>query len=238
MRKRKGLPGESRERAEAAAEIDAYLARLRSCLRHTDPGQIAAVAERLWEVARAGGQVLIAGNGGSAASASHMALDLGKSTLGRPPRRHGVRVRTLALNDPGPMITAWGNDYGYERIFAEQIRTHGRPGDAAVLFSVSGNSPNIVAAAETAKAMGLTVIALLGRPGGRVRELADAAMIVPSEDYGIVEDVHLAINHAVSRYVMNAAAAGPPAGRDVDLTRRPAVHAGTPPARAASRRRG
>jgi D-sedoheptulose 7-phosphate isomerase len=191
--------------ADAATPIVRnHLARLQDCLRELPGDQVAAVAERLWDVARSGGQIMVAGNGGSAATASHMALDLGKSTLGRNARQGALRVRTIALNDPGPVITAWANDHGYERVFAEQIMTLARPGDAAVFFSVSGNSPNIVAAARAARAIGVTVIAVLGRPGGAMRGLADLAIVVPSESYQIVEDVHLAINHMVTRYVMQA----------------------------------
>ena len=184
--------------------IQDHLAGLTLCLRALPADQIAEVAERLWQVARAGGQILVAGNGGSAATASHMALDLGKSTRGRVPRTGALRVRTVALNDAGPMVTAWANDHGYEWIFAEQIATLARPGDVAVLISVSGNSPNVVAAARAARTAGAAVIALLGRPGGAVRALADLAVVVPSEDYGIVEDVHLAINHMVTRYLTEA----------------------------------
>ena len=186
------------------AIVHDHLGRLQDCLRHLEADQVAAVAERLWAVARSGGQIIVAGNGGSAATASHMALDLGKSTLGRTPRPAALRVRTIALNDPGPMITAWANDHGYERVFAEQIATLARPGDAAVFFSVSGNSPNVVAAARAARSIGATVIGLLGRPGGVMRELSDLAIVVPSEDYGVVEDVHLAINHIVTRCLRTA----------------------------------
>jgi D-sedoheptulose 7-phosphate isomerase len=197
----------------ATPVVQTHLARLQECLRDLPGDQVAAVAERIWEAARSGGQIIIAGNGGSAATASHMALDVGKSTLGRSPHLSARRLRTLALNDPGPVITAWANDHGYERVFAEQIMTVAGPADAVVLFSVSGNSPNIVAAARAARAIGATVIGVLGRPGGTVRGLADLAIIVPSEDYQIVEDVHLAIGHMVTRYVMRAMESSPPSTR-------------------------
>jgi D-sedoheptulose 7-phosphate isomerase len=193
------------------AAVRAYLAQLERCARAVPAAQIARVVEHLWEVARAGGQILIAGNGGSAATASHMALDLGKTTQGRDPRLGGLRVRTIALSDPS-VLTAWANDRGYEGVFAEQIATLARPGDAAVLVSVSGNSPNVVAAARAARAAGATVIALLGQPGGAVRALADLAVIVPSEDYGIVEDAHLAINHIVTRCLRQAVESVAPVG--------------------------
>src|SRR5690348_18468284 len=85
--------------------VQTHLARLQECLRELQADRIAEIADRLWAVAKSGGQILIAGNGGSAATASHMALDLGKSTLGPDPRRAALRIRTIALNDPGPVIT-------------------------------------------------------------------------------------------------------------------------------------
>jgi D-sedoheptulose 7-phosphate isomerase len=186
----------------AAPVVGGHLSRLQQCLRDLAADQVAAVAERIWDVARSGGQIITGGNGGSAATASHMALDLGKSTLGRNAHPGALRVRTFALNDPVAVITAWANDHGYDRVFAEQIKTLARPGDAVVFFSVSGNSPNVVAAARAARSAGTTVIGVLGRPGGTMRELADLAIIVPSEDYQIVEDVQMAISHIVTRYVM------------------------------------
>ncbi|HYM71122.1 MAG TPA: SIS domain-containing protein [bacterium] len=181
----------------------AYTARLRACLGAVPAGEIATVADRLHRIARAGGTIFLAGNGGSAATASHVALDLGKSTLGRPPRLGAKRIRTVALGDTATM-TAWANDHGYECVFAEQISTLARPGDAALLFSVSGNSPNIVAAARAARAAGAAVIALVGRPGGEVRTLADLAVVVPSSEYEVVEDVHLAIGHILTVHLRDA----------------------------------
>jgi D-sedoheptulose 7-phosphate isomerase len=201
--------------------VESHLVRLQKCLQELQADRVAQIADRLWAVAKSGGQILIAGNGGSAATASHMALDVGKSTLGRDPRRAEVRIRTIALNDPGPVITAWANDHGYERVFAEQIVTLARPGDAAVFCSVSGNSPNVVAAARAARSIGMVVIGLLGRPGGAMRELADLALVVPSEDYQIVEDAHLAISHMVTRFLITAVESTAASGRHAAQAARP-----------------
>jgi len=199
----------------------AYLARLRACLAAVSADEIAAVAERLWEVARGGGTIFVAGNGGSAATASHLALDVGKGTLGRPPQRGGPRIRTAVLSDPA-VLTAWANDHGYEGVFAEQIRALARPEDAVVLLSVSGTSPNVVRAARAARAAGAVVIALVGRPGRTLGELADLAVVVPSEEYEVVEDVHLAINHIITEYLRAALRASPPrARRSAGRGRRP-----------------
>lgn len=192
-------PGRRARRAQPL--VRDYLARLRRSASALPSTQIAAVAEHLWRVVRSGGQVLIAGNGGSAATASHMALDLSKTTLGERPRPGTLRVRALALTDPGAVLTAWANDGGYERVYAEQITALARPGDVVVLISVSGNSPNIVAAAHAAREARSSVVALLGQPGGALRVLADLAIVVPSEDYGVVEDLHLIINHIVTQHL-------------------------------------
>jgi D-sedoheptulose 7-phosphate isomerase len=187
--------------ATARAAMDDHIFRLRGALGTIDTAHVVAVAERLWQVARNGGLVLIAGNGGSAANAAHMAVDLGKSSLGRPPRAAAVRVRAVALSDAASVLTAWGNDEAYERVFAEQVTTLGREGDAVLLLSVSGTSPNIVAAARAARSAGAVVIALLGGDGGAVRALADLGIVVPSDDYQVVEDAHLAINHMITTYL-------------------------------------
>jgi len=190
--------------ATARAAADAHLDRLRAALEGVAPSEIASAAERLRRVAEAGGLILIAGNGGSAATASHMALDLGKSTLGRPPRRGALRVRTFCLADPSPVLTAWANDEGYEAVFAQQITTLAQPGDAVVLLSVSGTSPNVVAAARAARAAGAAVIALTGERGRGMRRFADHAVVVPDNDYRVVEDVHMAISHMITAYVTEA----------------------------------
>jgi len=186
--------------ADARAAVDDHVFRLRAALAAIDASAVSAIGERLGQVLRAGGLVLLAGNGGSAATASHMAVDLGKAALGRPPRPEVPRLRTIALSDPA-VVTAWANDEAYDAAFAEQITTLARPGDAVVLLSVSGRSPNVVAAARAARAAGAAVIALLGGDGGTVRPLADHALVVPSDDYQVVEDAHLAVNHMVTTYL-------------------------------------
>lgn len=185
----------------ARAAMDDHIFRLRAALAVVDTSDLVAVAERLWQIARAGGLVLIAGNGGSAANASHMAVDLGKSSLGRPPRAGVPRVRALALGEASGTLTAWANDGAYETAFAEQVTTLAREGDAVLLLSVSGHSPNIVAAARAAREAGAGVFALLGGDGGAVRALADHSIVVPSDDYQVVEDAHLAINHMLTTYI-------------------------------------
>lgn len=191
----------ARTPAEAGTAAETHRARLQTCLRAIDTASIVAVAERLRRIAASGGLILIAGNGGSAATASHMALDLAK---GRLPGQEALRVRTISLADPSPVLTAWANDAGYEGVFAEQISTLAGRSDGVVLLSVSGTSPNIVAAARAARTVGATVVALTGARGHGMRRLADLAVVVPSDDYRVVEDVHLAISHMITAYLSEA----------------------------------
>jgi D-sedoheptulose 7-phosphate isomerase len=101
----------------------------------------------------------------------------------------------LSLTDNVPLITAWANDAGYERVFLEQVRTFTDPGDVLVAISGSGNSPNVVEAVKLAKAMKAETIGILGFAGGKLKDLVDTALIVASDDYGPVEDVHMALDH-------------------------------------------
>jgi D-sedoheptulose 7-phosphate isomerase len=141
-----------------------------------------------------GQRVFIMGNGGSAAAASHFACDLVKTAEvdGFEP------VRAFALSDNVPLLTAWGNDAAYERVFAEQVRALADPGDVLIAISASGNSPNILAGLTAAAAKGISTIGLLGFDGGAALELVDIAIHIPSRDYGVVEAAHAAVTHAIT----------------------------------------
>jgi D-sedoheptulose 7-phosphate isomerase len=136
-------------------------------------------------------QLFIFGNGGSAANASHFATDLGKGASDKL----GKRFRIWSLNDNVSWLTALGNDYAYEDVYVRQLINHGRPGDVVLALSVSGNSPNVVKAVEWARKSGLFTAALVGGKRGRLAELADQAIVIPSEHYGRVEDAHMTICH-------------------------------------------
>jgi D-sedoheptulose 7-phosphate isomerase len=153
-----------------------------------------AVLEQAWTHDRL---VLLAGNGGSATTAEHMDLDLSK-TVGRI-AGPGRGFRTIALTH-GAALSAWANDAGVESVYAGQVRDLGRLDDVLVAFSAKGNSPNIVAAVEEAAALGMKTIGFLGAGGGRVAPLVDVAVIVDSSEYGVIEDVHVAINHLITDY--------------------------------------
>jgi len=147
-----------------------------------------------------GRQLFIIGNGGSAATASHMACDLAKSVLGRVSESQARRFRAIALTDNMPLVTAWGNDASYESVFAEQLRNLANSGDLLVVITGSGNSTNIIQAVRVAHELGLTTVGLLGFEGGIVRDLLDHAIVVPSDNYGYIEDVHMILNHLVTDY--------------------------------------
>jgi D-sedoheptulose 7-phosphate isomerase len=168
-----------------------YVSRLRNVLAELDLDAVAAATAVLLDAYENGHTVFICGNGGSASTASHMAADLGKNTVaaGKP------RLRVLSLNDNMAWFSALANDLGYENVFVEQMGNLLQPRDVLIVLSASGNSPNVVQAAEFAKAHGGRILALVGFQGGRLRGLADVAIHVKCDAYGPVEDVHLVLNH-------------------------------------------
>lgn len=171
--------------------ISDYLAAQQRLLAALAPDALAKLIEVLREAHKADRQVFAVGNGGSAANASHFAVDLGKGASDVLSRR----FRVLSLTDNVPWITAIGNDYAYEDIFWRQLDNYGRPGDVLIGISVSGNSPNIVKAFEKAKERGLTTIALVGAKRGRMADLATHAVVIPDTHYGRVEDAQMTILH-------------------------------------------
>jgi D-sedoheptulose 7-phosphate isomerase len=149
-------------------------------------------------VTEKGGKIIFAGNGGSAAIASHMATDFSKNG----------GMRAWAMND-GSMLTCLANDYGYEHVFAKQIEFHGRAGDLLVAISSSGRSPNILAAVRVARRLGCTVLTMSGfRPDNPLRSTGDMNLYLESQAYGFVEVGHLALCHAIVDYSMAQASRG------------------------------
>jgi D-sedoheptulose 7-phosphate isomerase len=155
-----------------------------------------AIADRYAAALRAGGTLFFAGNGGSAADAQHIATEyVVRFRANRPP------LRAVALTTDTSLLTACANDMGFDAVFARQVEAHGRPGDVLVLHSTSGDSPNVVRAAQSARARGVTVIAFLGRDGGRLKDLADVALVVASEQTARIQELHLALEHAICELV-------------------------------------
>ncbi|MFN2571680.1 MAG: SIS domain-containing protein [Gemmatimonadales bacterium] len=153
---------------------------------------IAAIADRYERTLRAGGTLFFAGNGGSAADAQHLATEyVVRYQTNRP------AMRAVALTTDTSLLTACANDLGFDEIFARQVEALAEPGDLLVLHSTSGESPNVVRAAQAAKARGVAVVGFLGRSGGQLKDLVDAALIIPSEDTARIQELHLAIEHVI-----------------------------------------
>ncbi|MBM4442382.1 MAG: SIS domain-containing protein [Candidatus Rokubacteria bacterium] len=152
------------------------------------------VLETAWAERR---RVFIAGNGGSAATASHMANDLMKGVA----KGGAVGVRAIALSDNVALITAIANDEDYREIFAGQLDMLAEPGDVLIAITGSGNSPNVVRAVESARRLGVHTIGFLGMSGGQVGKMVDVAVVVPSDDYGPIEDLHMVFDHLMTAYL-------------------------------------
>jgi D-sedoheptulose 7-phosphate isomerase len=186
------------------SRIGTYMDELAAALAATPREPLEAIAQALWETYERDGTIVICGNGGSAASASHFACDLAKWTIHAGRRR----VRALALTDNIPVMLAWSNDTSYERVFVEQLINLYRPGDTLVAISGSGNSPNVLRAVEWANAQGATTIGMSGFDGGRLANLARIALVAPNHFMPQVEDVHMAICHALAVHLGETIARG------------------------------
>lgn len=186
----------------------AYLAALRKVLGRLPLAELDKIAAAVEAAYAAGRQIFIIGNGGSAATASHMMNDLSKCTLGHKGDGPWKRLRVLALTDNVSLMTAWANDTSYKRVFGEPLKNLARRGDVLIAISASGNSPNILAAVRVARRMGLTVLGLGGFGGGQLRRLCDVCFVVPASDYGPVEDVHLMLDHILTGYLYRKLKAG------------------------------
>ena len=179
--------------------IQQYLTDLKIALDALDPAQIEAVRDRVAAVRERGGQLFLCGNGGSAATASHLANDLGK---GASYGRQGPRFRVIALTDNVPWITALANDTDYSQIFVEQLKNYASPDDVLIAFSGSGNSPNVLEAVQWANESSLVTVGVTGRPGGKLGEMARYPIFVESSHMGHIEEGHFLIQHLVGYYFM------------------------------------
>jgi D-sedoheptulose 7-phosphate isomerase len=148
--------------------------------------------------ARADGRtIFFFGNGGSASTASHFVVDIGKATI----RGDGKRFRCVALVDNVESVTAWANDAEYAKVFSEQLKGLAVPGDVAFGISGSGNSPNVLEACKVARTLGLSTIGLTGMGGGKLKDLVDVPLVVPSNSMQHIEDVHLLVCHLLTAYL-------------------------------------
>ena len=184
--------------ARVRASLDES-ARVKRALLESSGQAIADAAEMVIEALVREGRVLVFGNGGSAADAQHFASELaGRFGRERP------ALPAIALTANSSDLTAIGNDYGFEQLFARLIQAHGRPGDVAVAISTSGNSPNVNAAVTEARARGLHTLGLIGKGGGKLAALVDLAVVVPSDSTPRIQESHAVICHVLCELVEEA----------------------------------
>ncbi len=165
---------------------------------------IGAIAGAIGDTLASGGRVLTCGNGGSAAEAMHLSEELvGRYKADRPP------LAGLCLNADATAITCIANDFGYDQVFARQVRGLGTKGDVLVVFSTSGKSANIVLALEAARDMGVTTIGLLGKGGGPCAPLCDHALVVDSDQTERIQEAHQVVLHLILESVESGSAAAP-----------------------------
>ena len=174
---------------ESAAAVEALLA----------PACVAAVvraADSISVCLRGGGKLLLFGNGGSAADATHIAAEfVGRFLLERR------ALPALSLSDNASAVTAIANDYGYDEVFARQVRAHAAPGDVALAISTSGSSPNVLAGVEAARSLGIPTIGLTGAGGGALHAAVDVCIEVPSDATPRIQEAHTVVAHILCELV-------------------------------------
>lgn len=180
-----------------------YFIYLKKVLDGIKPAAIDALEHELEEARVRGNTIFVAGNGGSAATASTMANDIGFDIIKKT--RATKPFKVFALTDNNSVMTAIANDVGYENIFLNQLRIHYQPGDKLIAISAGGNSQNVVNAAALVKSKGGRIIGLLGFDGGKLKNMCDLVVHVPTEkgEYGPVEDAHLILNHVLAHWFQN-----------------------------------
>lgn len=177
--------------------INSYFSELEQMVRAISRPDLERVLSLLENVYRSGHRIFIIGNGGSAATASHFALDLAKNTImvGAP------RLKAISLTDHVPLITAWSNDTAYEHIFAEQLANMIEPGDMVIGISASGNSPNVINALLLARQYRAFTVGLLGARGGKMKDMVDASILAPGQNIEQEEDAHMILAHVITRHM-------------------------------------
>ena len=178
--------------------IKQYIAKLQNILDIVDKNEITQIIELLDSLDRTGNVIYFIGNGGSAATVSHMVNDFGTGL-----RRRGLKnLNVVSLADNMSVITAVGNDIGFENTFYMQIKDIITANDVLFAVSCSGNSPNIIRAVEYAKSIGSTIVGVTGFDGGKLKKLSDISFHVPTQkgEYGLCEDVHMILDHVIYSY--------------------------------------
>jgi D-sedoheptulose 7-phosphate isomerase len=181
-----------------------YIQELTDLLAKINPDEINQIIQALEKTLETKSRIYILGNGGSSATASHMVNDLGPGLR----RREIINFDVVSLGDNSPVVTAIANDIGYENIFYMQMKGHIKPDDVIIAISCSGNSPNITKAVTYAKEIGSTIIGVTGFDGGELKKLSDINFHVdaPKGEYGLVEDVHMILDHIIYSYYIQKGA--------------------------------
>jgi D-sedoheptulose 7-phosphate isomerase len=188
--------------AEHMSPLDSHLAGMASALlpfRAVAEGRLARWGSQLAWTLGQGGRLLVAGNGGSAAEAQHLAAEL----VGRL-RDERAPLSAIALTADSSALTAISNDYGYDEVFARQVRGHGRHGDILIAMSTSGRSPNLLTAAEAARSVGMRTWAMTGPGPNPLSDVCDEALNCPAPDSQVVQELHLISVHVLCEYVDRA----------------------------------
>ena len=178
---------------------DAYLGYLTEVLKSIDRNAIGKFTKTLLDARERGASIFFIGNGGSASTASHFANDIAVGT-----NSYAKPFRAISLTDNQAIITAIGNDFGFDEIFSRQLQLLGKQGDIVVAISASGNSKNLLKAFEYAKENEIKTVAITGFSGGAMKEMADEGIHVPtgSKEYGPAEDAHMILDHLIGNYLL------------------------------------
>jgi len=182
---------------EAQASITTYFTELEQMLHAISQAHVQNILSLLEDAYHHGHRIFIMGNGGSAATASHFALDLAKNTI----VPQAPRLKAISLTDHVPLITAWSNDTAYEHIFEEQLANMIEPGDVVIGISASGNSLNVINALNVAKKSRAATIGLLGAKGGLIKTIVDAYVLAPGQNIEQEEDAHMILAHLMTRHM-------------------------------------
>jgi D-sedoheptulose 7-phosphate isomerase len=169
-----------------------YFEKLAKLSAMIDTGEIEKVISMIEETYDKGNIIFIAGNGGSAATASHMVCDLSKTT--------GKNIKAISLSDNVPTMSAIGNDISFDQVFSIPLKILAKKGDMLLVITGSGNSKNIIEVIKTANDLGMKTAGFLGFDGGKCRGRLDASILIPSNEYGPVEDFHMILDHLMTEY--------------------------------------
>lgn len=196
---------EMRLQVPKESSVQGYFQALGQTIPRLPYQAIEQIISAIMQAADDGRTIFVFGNGGGAATASHIACDLSKGTITGDDSR---RLKVMALTDNVPMLTAWANDAGYEHVFSEQLKNFVQPGDVVLAISASGNSKNVIRALETARQAGAVTVGLCGYDGGKMKPLCNICAVVPADHMQMIEDLQHAMAHSIFLTVRERLRAG------------------------------